>query len=327
MNKMDEIEILKFGMKYPFSKLSKDILLKNEVDVSESIVNKAVYRIKSSLKRGYPKSIAIHKSDIINEIVSYATSRMLLSYMKNSYLINKFAVSESKRAYNYLSYESNEEETRELLSEFGFKLKNIWTNRDSYEILFSTYLKYSPGSIDYRLINREINGGYVKANKHEVYRLLQEAIRFKMIKIPIIKKASKEIMDGAESIIKELPKITPTKISFKKGDNPPCIESLLISLKKHQNLNHQARWALAVYLLNKKTTTEDILDLFSNFPDYNEKISKYQVEHAKKAGYITPSCSTMRGYGLCVSDCPIKNPLQWSKIYYKKDAKKEDTNE
>ena len=57
--------------------------------------------------------------------------------------------------------------------------------------------------------------------------------------------------------------------------------------------------------------SEKILELFSNFPDFKEKISRYQIEHAKKQAYVSPACGTVRGYGLCVANCRIGNPLNW----------------
>ncbi|MDD5023248.1 MAG: hypothetical protein PHU63_03705 [Candidatus ainarchaeum sp.] len=301
------MEELIFSAKYPFSKTSKKILEESGISLSPQIISSALLRIRNSLKGTTSKISALKKEDYIQEISNYAASRMILSCMNNSYLTNKFAVSEAKRAYSYLNYEP-EETISTLSEEFNFKIKK---SEDKYFVHFSTYLKHSPGSLDYRLINRDLHHGYIIVNKHELLRLLQEAIRDRVQNIPLLKTHPREIKEAANSLFSELPKITTTKITFKKGDNPPCIESLLISLKKHHNLNHQSRWYLAVYLINKKMSTEDILDLFSNFPDFKEKTSKYQIEHAKKQGYMVPSCATIRGYGLCTANCNIKNPLSW----------------
>ncbi len=330
-----EDEGLSFAAKYPFSITAKKIIENSKIELNPELVEKGLEKIKSSLNNKSMKFTSVNEIGLLNEIGSYACARMILSNLNNSYITNKFAVLQSKLAYAYLNDENNENVSR-LLEEFGFKVvkkidenKNKYTNKGKseeeqkkYLVHFSTYLKYSPGSIDYRLIGRNIQKGYVLVNKHELLRLLQEAIRLKITQMPKIKKFGIEIENAGKSLVLELPKITPEKLSFKKGDNPPCIEALLIDLKKHLNLNHQARWILAVYLIKKNTPVEDILELFMNFPDYNEKIAKYQVEHAKKQGYMVPSCATIKGYGLCVSNCPIKNPIQWKKDLFGKYAKK-----
>ncbi|MEM4272624.1 MAG: hypothetical protein QXH30_03455, partial [Candidatus Bilamarchaeaceae archaeon] len=112
---------------------------------------------------------------------------------------------------------------------------------------------------------------------------------------------------------KLVPKQAPVPMSFREGENPPCIEKLLEVAKSHQNLGHQGRWALAVYLINKGLAEEKILQIYSNFPDYDERISKYQVRHARERGYKMPACTMMMSYGLCVADCGVGNPLRWKK--------------
>ena len=61
--------------------------------------------------------------------------------------------------------------------------------------------------------------------------------------------------------------------------------------------------------------------LFQNAPDYNEKITKYQVEHlAGKKGsqtkYSVPACSKLVNENLCYAtlDCRgITNPIQFGR--------------
>jgi DNA primase large subunit len=79
------------------------------------------------------------------------------------------------------------------------------------------------------------------------------------------------------------------------------------------NLGHQARWSLAVYLINKGVQYEKILEVFSNFPDYDERIAGYQIRHAINRGYSMPACSMMLSYGLCVANCKVKSPMGWEK--------------
>jgi DNA primase large subunit len=61
---------------------------------------------------------------------------------------------------------------------------------------------------------------------------------------------------------------------------------------------------------------EEILELFRNVPDFNEKIARYQLEHiaglrGSRKQYMPYSCQTMKSLGLCpiVGDCGAKNPL------------------
>jgi DNA primase large subunit len=76
-------------------------------------------------------------------------------------------------------------------------------------------------------------------------------------------------------------------------------------------------------MINRGYSTEKILTILSERPDFNEKIARYQVEHiaglrGSRTKYRPPSCQTMKSLGLCIEDgrlCPkwIKNPLEYRK--------------
>jgi len=100
------------------------------------------------------------------------------------------------------------------------------------------------------------------------------------------------------------------------SDLPPCIEKLIEDLQRGENLSHFARFALAAFLVNAGWDVGQIVDLFRNAPDFDEKVTRYQVEHiaGKRGGgrrYTPPSCERMRQEGLCVANCGISNPIEW----------------
>jgi len=97
---------------------------------------------------------------------------------------------------------------------------------------------------------------------------------------------------------------------------PPCIEKLIQDLQHGENLPHFARFALAAFLVNAGWSVDQIVDLFRNAPDFDEKVTRYQVEHiaGKRGGgrrYVPPACERMRQEGLCVANCGISNPIEW----------------
>lgn len=94
-----------------------------------------------------------------------------------------------------------------------------------------------------------------------------------------------------------------------------------MKLQTGEEVSHFENFAVASYLLNKGRSIEEVLELFKNRSDFNEKIARYQVEHiaglrGSKTKYRPPSCEKFRVLGLCVDSgkhCPkwIKNPLQY----------------
>jgi len=295
-----EMADLDFAVKYPFSSEGKKAL--GEMEVTDEIMDKAVRLILASLTTGINPKQYVQDYEKREDIAAYALSRMILGAMRNRYLTNNFAISMSKFARRNINYE-NPENTKRLIDEFGIRIKGN-------EIYLVDYLRFSPRDQHYTLFNREFHRGWVKINDNELKRILEEAVKKHVEKIPFLKNPSKQIKDAIKQIEKEMPK-RERKIEIKPGDYPPCIVYLLDEVKKHHNLPHQARFFLAVYLIEAGMKDEQIISIFSNLPDFQEKTTRYQVEHARKHGYSVPSCSTVMSYGLCRADCGIRNPLNW----------------
>lgn len=103
----------------------------------------------------------------------------------------------------------------------------------------------------------------------------------------------------------ELPK-DPAELD-KSDAVPPCIRNIIDALKKAGDIDHYARLALVWYLKWVGYGIEDVVSLFARFAkDYNEKITRYQVEYAyglrgKREDWLSPSCRWMQQHNLCVN--------------------------
>ncbi|MDP6327315.1 MAG: DNA primase, partial [Nitrosopumilus sp.] len=105
------------------------------------------------------------------------------------------------------------------------------------------------------------------------------------------------------------------------GEYPPCIKHALEILEKGENLPHSGRFMLATFLLSKGQPVQQIALIFKNAPDYNERVTLYQLNHlAGTSGsgtqYSCPSCEKLKTQSLCfaTSECNnIINPLQFGK--------------
>jgi DNA primase large subunit len=307
-------EGLDFSVRYPFSSAAKSILREHEMELNGRIIELAANRIKKSLKGEISKSSAIHDSGKIEEIASFAAARMMLAFLKNRFITNKFAVAESKRVSSYL--DTGNPDTVNIVGQELGVLSIDFEKKLLMEI--PTYLKFSPRALPYKLINRELVDGKVIVSKKEKVRLIEEAVRKKLENVPILKDPPKIIENVSKKLLSELPKSDLPQIKVKPGDYPPCIMKLLESVKKHENLNHQARFYLCSYLQATGLEDEKIIELYSNLPDFSERTTKYQVEHARKKGYAVPSCATITTWGFCVADCRCGSPIYW---HTKRDKK------
>ncbi|MFA5077215.1 MAG: hypothetical protein WC488_02200 [Candidatus Micrarchaeia archaeon] len=299
-----------FAARYPFTSSAKELMKARSVEVSEEMAELGFERLKSALGGEIKRKVFIHEEDAIEEIISYAAARMILSHMRNRFLSSRYAVAEAKKTFAYLGSES--EENVELLAK-DLGMDAISSESGKFTVDVADFLMYAPKDVHYKLVSRELSAGRVPITSHERLRLMEEAVKKYSERIPETQSVPPAIKRFAEKLYALLPKIEPQKISFKEGDNPPCVEAILEMLRKHENVGHSGRWLLAVYLINAGVSTGDMLKIFSNAPDYDEKVSTYQIEHARKKGYRMPSCSSVSAYGYCVAACNIKNPMNWAR--------------
>jgi DNA primase large subunit len=102
---------------------------------------------------------------------------------------------------------------------------------------------------------------------------------------------------------------------------PPCVKHALEIMSRGENLPHSARVMLGTYMLAIGKPVDEIVAMFENAPDFNEKITRYQVEHlagmrGSRTKYSVPSCEKLRNESLCFAteECAgIINPVQFGR--------------
>jgi DNA primase large subunit len=195
----------------------------------------------------------------------------------------------------------------------------------------------------YALVNQIVWKGMVYVERDNYVRLLQEVIFKKIMKIyedlsPQELGISPETLDRFKRVLKETGWFEKMRLAANMDEQtrgivdteafPPCMKRLMDRLVAGENLSHHERFSIAAFLARIGMSVDDILELFKNAPDYNEKIARYQIEHiaglrGARKKYLPYNCDTMKSYGLC----PIqgyceggRNPLAvykrrvWEKI-------------
>lgn len=313
-------DTLLFYAKYPFTQYAKEYVNTKNIEITNQIIEKAETRIIESIKNNIvPKFTEFIDKSIEQELIIYAVSRMIISELDNKYFSAKYTVAESKRAREYIDKE-NETNIKKITSDLNL---NFEKQEENYYLKFSEYLKNSPGSPEYFLINKEMYDGKVRLTKNERNRIIEEAIRQRVEKtLPKKQKIpntyKKTIEDSAKNIDSVLPKPKIKEVKF-SGDTAPCMKKLLEEIYQNKNLSHHARWTLAIYLHKIGKTKEEILNIFSNSPDFNLNITEYQVEYIISKDYSMPSCTTLKTYGLCINECGCFNPLKYIKRFDKNE--------
>ncbi|MBT3328496.1 MAG: DNA primase [Nitrosopumilus sp.] len=312
---------------FPLSQFGTDPDLK-------SVVDKAYHRLKVSTKGGIYKSEIIggEASDSVREkeIFSFLLAIVLIKLSGMHTLIKRFALAEARRAENHLEKDlgkASDKSKIDLAIRIIYDLFNIEVIKEDefFKISVSDYLKHSIDfhEREWKLINRHVENGKVLLTPDKTVRLIRKELGNYIIS-KITNAPTPPMISGLEDIVNELTSIgkelTPSYV-VTTGENPPCIKHAIEILEKGENLPHSGRFMLATFLLSKGQSVQQIAPLFKNAPDYNERVTLYQLNHlAGTSGsgtqYSCPSCEKLKTQSLCfvTSECDnIINPLQFGR--------------
>ncbi|MEM2739048.1 MAG: DNA primase regulatory subunit PriL, partial [Candidatus Bathyarchaeia archaeon] len=81
------------------------------------------------------------------------------------------------------------------------------------------------------------------------------------------------------------------------------------------------------FLVNIGMPIENIIDLFRNSSDFNERLTRYQVEHiagerGSRTRYKPPKCQTLQTHGLCIGRNETCKQMTHPLAYYETVAAK-----
>jgi DNA primase large subunit len=187
---------------------------------------------------------------------------------------------------------------------------------------------------EWKLVNQIMDKGMVYLNRDKVIRLLQEEIKRRVEKrldVSEIKNLPEEITAIAEGLtkmaqeimgqeIEEMPKVV-IQAAF-----PPCINALYADAAQSHHLSHIGRFTLTSFLVNIGMTPEGLNDMYKTFSDYNERLTRYQIEHiAGERGsgtkYTCPQCSVLQTHGVCKNRDALCHSIYHPLRYYQRKQK------
>ncbi|MEM2739146.1 MAG: DNA primase large subunit PriL, partial [Candidatus Bathyarchaeia archaeon] len=276
-----------------------------------------------------------HQNEEI-EILSFPTAIMLAAATENSFIKRRYALAEAKQAYNDLKFEPKEK-ILAIAKNFQWKITLVNAEEAAgpyeFKIHFTDYLRNTVNLRDkkWKLVNRPLAYGNIYLTKTETARLLSEEVRRyieRRLEIGSLPKLPQKIADIAETLkTLTLEKVSKAEIegipkTIKIEAFPPCIATLYEAAKKGRHLPHIARFTLTTFLVNIGMPIDNIIDLFRASSDFNERLTRYQVEHiagerGSRTRYKPPKCQTLQTHGICVNPVEpcrtIKHPLGFYK--------------
>jgi len=205
-----------------------------------------------------------------------------------------------------------------------------------FALYFSDFLKNAAEFHDkkWKLVNRLLFNGKVYLTKQEVSRLLEEEVRrYVEGKLDAkVRSTTPNIMDRINRLkqlaiekrgeihLEEIPKRV-VMAAF-----PPCIKGVYDKIASGRPTSHIGRFALTSFLVNTGMTLEDVINFFHTVSDFDERMTRYQVEHiagvrGSRTKYIPPRCGTLRTHGICNTPDDICKRIRHPLAYYRRKLK------
>ena len=245
--------------------------------------------------------------------LSFLFARLVLAAAPSPAALRRWAVSEAKRAYGRLA-EAAPEELEEVAHRLGFPVERH-AHRFTFELVDYLHLATPVREADFRLANQELRAGRVAVDRARAARLLQEAIRRSLaVPLPLDPAVVDLVRERQAELFETVAQRMPAPLArsgagageLRRDRFPPCIRRMQRTLEKGENLSHAGRFALAAFLHRAGADAETIVDAFRGAPDFDEAVTRYQVEHITSrsggTGYTPPECDTLRSHGLCARD-------------------------
>jgi DNA primase large subunit len=330
--------VLKIGIKdlvkYPFLTEAGQYLANTGLSLEQlghpdwkPIVEKAYGRIVVA-SSGEIYSSDLESLDNDSELLSFIVAIILLKSTGIATLIRRFSLAEARRAERYLQQDLWSSRNKNL--DLPLKIirdlfaVNVSIDGDEFVIKIPDYLQRSVHfhEKEWKLVNRRVSNGFVYLTAHETVRLIRAELgqyineKIQSVNVEFVPQGFKQRINDLVLLAKKFSDTIYVSLEY-----PPCVKHGIEILEKGENLPHSGRFLLATYLLSKGQTVDQIAPLFKNAPDYNERTTKYQLEHISGSSgsgtkYQCPSCEKLRSENLCfaTSDCNgIINPIQFGR--------------
>jgi DNA primase large subunit len=325
---------LAVAAKYPFLKESAKYLKDTGVTLDQLVSSVAYDRARYQGRERVMEALidgAIDdhpmrsEPDATVELLSYPVARMIVSAVAEPSFIKRYAIAEAKKANERLRLEDPTFVMR-VAEELGL---NVSQEDGGFAVDFTDFLRFSSTmrSKSWKLVNQRLVRGSVLVPKNKLTRMIEQILTDRIsselpleVNDDIIDRFAKEIQEirqVLEQRRKDQQKESMGRMSFVRF--PPCMKALLEMTRGGQNVPHSGRFALVAFLHTLGMDSEEILQTFSTAPDFDERKSRYQVEHItgeiSGTEYTPPECSTMKSYGICFNPdalcAKIKHPLSY----------------
>ena len=319
--------------KYPFLPEASEYIKTLDLKIDEladstfsPILDRAESRVESCLTSD---SVGKLSAKYEVEIPSFPIAVMMVAAVNDSYLKKRYALLEAKRVSEALR-----EETKETIMKIeGFFNWKIQPLEENFALRFTDFLRNASvfHEKEWKLVNRQVTNGHVLLSRNEACRLLEEEVKRHIEKrLQINDLALPEALVVRVERLRQLLMLKKGRLRVEEMPKqvviaafPPCVKALYVAITSGHHLSHVGRFTLTTFLVNVGMSPEELIELYRSLSDFNERLTRYQVEHiagARGSGtkYIPPMCDTLRTHGVCIGADEICKQTRHPLGYYRR---------
>ena len=273
---------------------------------------------------------------------SLALSLWLLRAINDSSLFSRFSVT-ARDIYQHMIETFNPDMVEDASMSLGMRVERV--EGKIFRIRALDYIRSSThlSGARYRLAFQDIKEGWVYLEKSVLSKVLREhfVTRIKEFYESIDQRAAVQILGEFHDLVQYIGdqwiaikgKRTTDLGSVDQSLFPPCIKEYLVEVRDGVNLPHMARFTLVSFLHKIGMQNPEIMALFKTAPDFNQRITEYQVDHVtgqiSGTEYSPPKCEVLRSNHVCYWGddklCHqewLRHPLQYYAVKKRGSSKK-----
>ncbi|MFP4174254.1 MAG: DNA primase regulatory subunit PriL [Halobacteriales archaeon] len=331
--------------RYPFFEAAREEVAgraERLVDVvDDAVLDRAEDRVTTALREGNTGEAEIPENvSAQTELFSYPVARAVVSVIDEHPVTRRYAWAESVTARDRFFHDLTSEKGatfRRIVDEFGMEVGEAEVD-GIYRMEVGDFLELSSGMSDeeWKLVNREVEEGWVRVTKDDVLELSREAVRERVADgLPLF--VPEEARDAVEPAVERVREVVAdaditTEIDrVEESEFPPCMETLLAEVREGKHLEHHSRFAITSFLTNIGMDTDEIIETYEVNPGFGEEMTRYQTDHIRgdtgPTEYTCPSCSTMVTYGDCRNKDELCETISHPLGYYRRRLEALDDEE
>jgi DNA primase large subunit len=273
---------------------------------------------------------------------SLALSLWLLKAINDTSLFSRFSVT-ARDIYQHMIESFNPDMVEDASMSLGIRVERV--EGKIFRIKALDYIRSSThlSGARYRLAFQDIKDGWVYLEKSVLSKILREHFvnRVKEFYEAINSAVAVQLLGDFHDLVQYIGdqwmaikgKRTTDLGSVDQSLFPPCIKEYLVEVRDGVNLSHMERFTLVSFLHKIGMQNTEIMALFRTAPDFNQRITEYQVNHVtgqiSGTEYSPPKCEVLRSNHVCYWGddrlCHqewLRHPLQYYAVKKKGNSRK-----